>query len=172
VGREDLIAVASRILAVFLLVTIARSLPSAMALLDQGEPRPSLLLVGLVLAFGMSICAFLWVFPLTVARALLPVMREPRSETAMSGSVALSVGLTLLGVWVMAYAIPDLLYWATLFLLTRQHGAAYFGWGYEQISSVITTVAELVLAAWLIFGSSGIKRLILRYRHGSLADVA
>ena len=143
-----------------------------MALLDQPESRPSLVLVGLVLAGSLAVCAALWFFPLTIARKLLPAMREPRSETAMSGSVALSVGLTLLGVWVLAYALPDALYWATLFLLSRQVGAAYVPWGYEQIASVVTTVAELALAAWLIFGSSGIKRLILRYRHGPLADVA
>lgn len=171
-GREDLIAVASRIFAVFLLVTVARSFPSAIALLDQEGPRPSLVLVGLVLASSIAVCAFLWFFPLTIARKLLPVMREPRSENAMSGSVALSVGLTLLGVWVLAYALPDALYWATLFFLTHQAGSAYFEWGYEQIASIVTTVAELVMAAWLIFGSSGIKRLILRYRHGALGDVA
>lgn len=171
-AREDLVAVAVRIFAVFLLVTVARSFPSAMALLDQPESRLSLVLVGVVLAGSLSVCAVLWFFPLTIARRLLPAMREPRSETAMSGPVALSVGLTLLGVWVLAYALPDALYWATLFLLSRQVGAAYVPWGYEQIASVVTTVAELALAAWLIFGSSGIKRLILRYRHGPLADVA
>ncbi len=171
-SREDLIAVAARIFAVFLLVTVARSFPSAIALLDQGEPRPSLILVGLVLASSAAVCAVLWFFPLTIARKLLPAMSEPRSETSMSGSVALSVGLILLGVWVLAYALPDAIYWATLFVLTRQADAAYFEWGQEQIASIATTVAELALAVWLIFGSSGIKRFIHRYRHGPLEDVA
>lgn len=167
-SREDLIAAGVRIFAVFLLVTIARSLPSAMALLDQEGPRPSLALIGLVLTSSIAVCAFLWFFPLTIARKLLPVMSEPRSETAMSGSVAMSVGLTLLGAWVLASALPDAIYWMTLFLLTRQVDAAYFEWGHEQISSVVATIAELTLAAWLIFGSSGIKQLIIRYRRGAL----
>lgn len=158
--------------AVFLLVTIARSIPSAFALLGQDGPQPSLVLVGLVLASGIAICALLWFFPLTIARKLLPAMSEPRSESAMSGSIALSVGLTLLGVWVFAYALPDAIYWATLFMLTRRAGSAYFEWGPEQIASIATTVAELVLATWLVFGSSGIKRLIVRYRHGPTEDVA
>lgn len=170
-SREDLIAVAARIFAVFLLVTVVRSFPSTIALLDQEGPRPSLVLVGFVLASSLAVCAFLWFFPLTVARKLLPVMSEPRSETAMSGSVALSVGLTLLGVWVLAYALPDSVYWATLFLLTRQVDGGYFEWGHEQIANIVTTVAELLLAVWLIFGSSGVKRLILRYRHGPMEDV-
>lgn len=170
-SREDLIAVAARIFAVFLLITIARSVPSAIALVGQDGPRPSLVLVGLVLASSLAACAVLWFFPLTIARKLLPAMREPRSEAAMSGSVALSVGLTLLGIWVLAYALPDTIYWTTLFLLTRRAGSPYFEWGPEQIASIATTVAELVLAAWLVFGSSGIKRLILRYRNGPLEEV-
>ncbi|MCD9031019.1 hypothetical protein LDO32_04655 [Luteimonas sp. Y-2-2-4F] len=170
-SREDLIAVGARIFAVFLLVTVARSFPSATALLDQPDPKPSLVLVGTVLASSIAVCAFLWFFPLTIARKLLPVMSEPRSETALSGSLALSVGLTLLGVWVLAYALPDAIYWTTLFLLTRRADAMYFTWGPEQIAGIVTTLAELLLAAWLIFGSSGIKRLILRYRRGALEDV-
>src|SRR5690606_34094451 len=119
-----------------------------------------------------AVCAILWFFPLTVARKLLPAMSEPRSETSMSGSVALSVGLTLLGVWVLAYALPDAIYWATIFLLTRGPEFGHFEWGHQQIASVVTTAAELALAIWLVFGSSGIKRLILRYRHGQLEGVA
>lgn len=129
-----------------------------------------MLLIGAVLASSIVVCAVLWFFPLTIARKLLPAMGEPRSEAAMSGPVALSVGLTLLGVWVLAYALPDAIYWATLFLLTRQPDGGYFEWGHEQIASIVTTAAELVLAAWLILGSTGIKRLILRYRSGSFGE--
>lgn len=171
-SREDIVAIAARVFAAFLLVTVARSFPSAMALIGQDGPQPSLVLVGLVLASSVVVCAILWLFPLTIARKLLPAMSEPRSETSMSGSVALSVGLTLVGVWVLAYAMPDAIYWTTIFLLTRSAEFEHFVWGHEQIASVVTTAAELALAIWLIFGSSGIKRLILTYRHGQIEDVA
>ena len=169
-SREDLIAVAARLFAVFLLVTTARTVPSAIALLGQGG-QPPVLLVGLVTASSVAVCALLWFFPLTIARKLLPAMSEPRSEAAMSGPVALSVGLTLVGVWVLAYALPDAIYWSTWAIATRRAGSAYVEWGPEQIASIATTVAELVLAAWLVFGSSGIKRLILRYRNGPSEDM-
>lgn len=170
-SREDVIAIAVRLFAIFLLITVVRSFPSAIALIGQEGPKPSLVLVGLVSVCSLALCAFLWFFPLTVARKLLPTMREPRSETAMSGSVALSVGLTLLGVWVLAYALPDAIYWTTLLLLSRQVDGEYFDWGNEQIAHMVTTLAELVFAVWLIFGSSGIKRLILRFRHGPADDI-
>ncbi len=171
-SREDLVAIASRLFAVFLLVTTARSIPSAAALLPQGDYGPYIALVAVVLLGAIAICALLWFFPLTIARKLLPVMKEPRSEEAMSSSAALSVGLTLLGVWVLAYAVPDAIYWITRFLLIRRMQVEHYAWGPEEIASIVTTLAELALAAWLVFGSSGIKRLIHRFRYGALGDAA
>ena len=170
-SREDVIAVAVRVFAIFLLVSVVRTFPSAIALIDQAEPKPSLALVAVVSVLGLAFCACLWFFPLTVARKLLPAMREPRSETAMNGSVALSVGLTLLGVWVLTSALPDAIYWITLFLLSRRIDAGAMEWQHDQIANIIATAGQLALAVWLIFGSSGIKRLILRFRNGADGDV-
>ena len=84
----------------------------------------------------------------------------------MDGSMALSVGLTLLGVWLLATVLPNATYWLSLFVLSRQSSGYHLGWGPEQMASIATTIAELVLAVWLVFGSAGIRRLILRFRHG------
>ena len=165
-SREDWIAIASRLFAIFLLVMVARSFPSAIALLDQEEPKPSMVLVAMVLGAGVLTCAVLWFFPLTIARKLLPIMNEPRSDSPMSESVALSVGLTLIGIWVLASALPDAVYWGTIFLTMRQIEDGMFQWGVENVAGIATTVAELALALWLIFGSTGIRRLIERFRYG------
>lgn len=169
-SREDLVAVAARMFAVFLFVTLIRYLPSAAVLIHQEGSRKYMLVLVLVLVFSFSVCAILWFFPLTIARKLLPVMREPRSETAMSGSITLSVGITIIGLWLLTSALPDMIYWSTIFVMTRQFNAGYFTWQYEQIAKITSTVMELVLAIWLIFGSSGIKRLIYKFRYGSYVD--
>ena len=168
-SREDFVAIASRLFSIFLLVTVARTVPATSAMFDQGL-GVSWILTGLIVASVVAVCAFLWFFPLTVARMLLPAMNEPRSETAMNGPVTLSVGLTLLGVWVLAYALPDAVYWASLFFLTRQVDDGYFSWTNEQVASIATTAVELALAIWLIFGSTGIRRLIYRFRYGNSQD--
>ena len=165
-SREDFVAIASRLFAIFLLVLIARSIPSAIALIGQEGPKPSLTLIAVVLGSGLALCAVLWFFPLTIARKLLPVMKQPVSGSPMTEQVALSVGLTLIGMWVLATAIPDTAYWTTIFLMTRKLESGYFGWGHESIANVVATIAQLALAVWLIFGSSGIGRLIERYRYG------
>lgn len=150
---------------------VVRTLPGAIALIDHEGPRPSLVLVGIVSLLSLALCALLWFFPLSVARKLLPAMREPRSETAMDGSVALTVGLTLLGVWVLTAALPDAIYWMTLFLLSRRIDAGHIDWQHDQIANILATAGQLALALWLIFGSSGIKRLILRFRNGPDGDI-
>lgn len=169
-SREDLVAIAIRMFAVFVFVTVLRYLPSAAALFNQEGSRSYVIGYGIVLSVSLSICAILWYFPLSIARKLLPVMREPRSETAMNGSIALSVGLTLIGVWILAKALPNVIYWLTIFLLTRQKNSEYFAWGNGQIAEMVFTAVELILAIWLIFGSSGIKRLIYHFRYGSYKD--
>lgn len=172
-SREDIVAIASRLFAVFLLVTILRSFPGAAALLaPQGEP-PSFAIwavVAVVFSAGAAICAIVWFFPLTIARRLLPVMKEPRSEKGMSASIALAVGLTLLGVWMLASAVPDAIYWAVRYLLIRRIEVENYLWGPDELASVVTTIAELALALWLVLGSSGVRRLIYRYRYGPSWD--
>lgn len=160
-SREDVIAVAVRLFAIFLFITLLRFFAGMMTL-HQVSP----LLVWVVPVVGVAICALLWFFPLSIARKLLPVMREPRSEAGMDGSMALSVGLTLLGVWLLATALPNATYWLSLFVLSRQSSGYHLDWGPEQMASIATTIAELVLAVWLVFGSAGIRRLILRFRYG------
>ena len=171
-SREDVVAVACRVFAIFLLVTVLRSAPSAIALLDNDETQPGLSLVLFVMASTVGLCALLWFFPLSIARKLLPAMKEPRSEAPMNGPVALTVGLTILGVWVLATAVPDAIYWATLFVATSHIANDYFSWTHEQIADIVATITQLIIATWLVFGSSGIKRVIFRFRYGPAQDMA
>jgi len=97
-------------------------------------------------------------------------MREARSEKALDASVAMSVGLTLIGVWVMAYALVDGVYWLTLLVRMQRANATSFDWSPDQIAGMIATPVEILIALWLIFGSAGIKRLIYRYRYGASSD--
>ena len=171
-SREDWIAIASRLFAVFLAVTVARYIPSAFALIGQEGPQPSFILIAAVITASFAICALLWFFPLTVARKLLPVMKEPRSESRMDESTTLSVGLTVLGFWVLAYAVPDILYWITLIYSIRSMDAMSYMWTPEQTASVVTTVAEIAFGLWLVLGSSGIKRGLFRLRYGTAQNAA
>lgn len=168
-SREDVVAVACRLFSLFILATLIRTFPAAgAALLQQNSSLEMVLIIGAAVACVLAGCALLWFFPLTIARKLLPVMKEARSETAMDSSRALSVGLTLVGIWMVGYSLPDLVYWVTHLMLVYRSGDTSFSILDEQgVAALVSTLAEVALGFWLILGSTGIKRMIYRWRYGA-----
>lgn len=169
-SREDFVAVAARLFAIFLLYITVRSVPGTLHVLSQPDGAGWYVLYGFLLMALLLFVAFLWFFPLTVARKLLPVMREPRSETALDASMALSVGITLIGLWVLASALADAAYWASLVVSVAKFAPQGFEWSPEQMAGMVATVVELAIALSLVLGSTGIKKLIHRYRYGAISD--
>lgn len=165
-SREDFVAIASRLFSVYLFFGIVQMLPNIVQMATQNAGGAWLALYALVVVLALAVCAVFWFFPLTVARKLLPVMREPRSEQRLDASIAFSLGLTLLGVWFFANALADVVYWSTLFIASRRISEMGFVWTPDQVASMLTTAVELILALWLLFGSAGIKRLIYKFRYG------
>ena len=168
-SREDYVAIGVRLFAVYIGIKTLLATPASIQAVFHGDGMDLAWLYVLALIIAVGICAFLWFFPLTIARKLLPVMKEPRSEESIDASVGLSLGLTLLGVWFLAQGLLDSLYWLSLVLRTRhlvrtqQYG---FEWEPDQIASMAVTIFELAIGAWLVLGSSGVRRLIYRFRYG------
>jgi hypothetical protein len=167
VSREDFVAVASRLFAIYLLFISIRSIPAALQMLSQPDGVGWAALFAAIVAVLFLFTAFLWFFPLTVARKLLPVMREPRSETALDSSTALSIGITLLGLWFLANALSNASFWLMLAFRTAQIDTTNFEWSAEQIARMVSTGVELVISLCLVLGSSGLKQLIYRLRYGA-----
>lgn len=166
-SREDFVAIASRLFSAYMLFQIVQALPNiALTIAQYGEGWWFTSLYALAAIVAIALCAVLWFFPLTVARKLLPVMREPRSEQQIDASIAMSIGLVLLGVWFFANAVTDAVYWLSLFFVSRRVADAGFTWAPDQIASMVATVAEAILALWLLFGNAGIKRLVYQFRYG------
>lgn len=169
-SREDYVAIASRLFSIYLAYIIVRTVPGALQLARQEQGLSLLIVYFAVLGGGLLVCALLWFFPLTVARKLLPVMREPRSEDAVGPATALSMGLTLIGVWFLAGALVDASYWLVLVMRIKQVDDMQLTWDHEQIANMAATAVQLVAGLWLILGSRGIRRLIYRFRYGDALD--
>ena len=167
VSREDYVAIAVRLFAVYIVFNVVLQIPIVTQALSQEHGAAWAWLHALALLASIAICALLWFFPLTIARKLLPVMKEPRSDQAINASIGLSLGLTLIGVWIFAQGAIDSIYWITLIVRTKQMEQQIdFDWEPDQIASIVTTIFELALAAWLSFGNSGLRRLIYKFRYG------
>jgi hypothetical protein len=168
-SREDFVAVGVRLFAVYVLFWTLETFPSAMFLLSGADGKGWAGLYIAVLVLAGLLCAFLWFFPLSIARKLLPVMREPRSEQAIGAPVALSLGLTLIGIWFLASALVDVSYWLTIFIRSKQDNGIPVEWTPKQIASMVATLTRLLLSVWLIFGAAGIRRLIYKFRYGEIS---
>ena len=120
-----------------------------------GEIDPKGLVVAGIIGFlTLLVAVLLWFFPLTVAKKLL----SPQSATTAPPEVPgtwLAMGCALIGLWLLASAIPaivrDALYlYSSLSepddLFEFKRWLAYRG-------------VEVMIALWLIFGSRGFVKL-------------
>lgn len=163
--REDVIAVASRLFALFLFVLVLRALAQSASTLFGGEWDLPWLLLGLSLhALTLAVAAFLWFFPLTIARKLLPVARDsgtvPLAQTPNLQALAFSV----LGAWVLASALSDALYWVVFFAYSERAGVDY-ALSAQHVAGVVAALAEVLIGIYLLLGSKGLAGLIQRFRH-------
>lgn len=166
-SREDYVAIATRLVAVYLGVQLILQVPAVIEVLTQDGRTAGAWVYLLVLLPILAVCAFLWFFPLTVARKLLPVMKESRSEQAIDASVGLSLGITLIGLWLLARGVIDASYWLTMLGIAGQMDEPEkLEWTPNQIASMVSCAMQVLAGAALVLGSSGVKRLIQRYRYG------
>jgi hypothetical protein len=165
VSREDFVAIASRLFAIFLLITAIRLGTTTVAASSSfsSDWNWALFLAATSLPI-VAISALLWFFPLTVARKLLPVMREPRPPADPGSLTALELALTVIGFWVLSTALTDAVYWS-VFLVQVYNSSIPVAADPTQKASLAATVAELLIGLWCVFGSRGLANLVTRIRY-------
>ena len=165
-SREDMIAVATRLFAIYLLFNILHQVPSAASMAFADDARFWPVVFGASLLAGFMLCALLWTFPLTIARRLLPVMRTPPTSLALDSRMAMTVGISLMGLWFLAGAILDATYWGMVWIYAKRldHGPLHFT--HDQWAGIAVTVIEFAIALVLLLGANGIRAVIETLRHG------
>jgi hypothetical protein len=161
-SREDIVAVAVRLFAVFLAVTAVRF---AYYALTAPDLRTDGLAVALLFTaiFPLVAATFLWVFPLSLSHKLLPAMRTPTTPLTFESQPLMEVGCTILGLWLLAVAFSDALYWSTYLYASSRQGAFHTP-SPDDMGAIIATLGELVIGLWVLFGYRGIVGAIRRFR--------
>lgn len=165
-SREDIVAIGARLLAVYLAILVMQSAIALVPALFIEGGVPLVWRVGIavsVLAM-LGVCALLWWFPLTVARKLLPVMHEPRSEKTIGADTAMSLALTILGVWLFAKGVIGAAY-STMLVYQVSHAGVPVELAPRQYADMASTAAALVVGLWLVLGNAGIRRLVTRLQY-------
>lgn len=164
-SREDIVAIASRLFAIFLLITAIRLGTTIFAASGSFSSAWSLALFLAAIFLPIAvISALLWFFPLTVARKILPVMREPRPPVSPGSQTALELALTAIGFWVLSNAFTDAVYWS-VFLVQINNSPVPVAVDPAQTASLAATIAELCIGLWCVFGSRGLANLVTRIRY-------
>lgn len=165
-SREDIVAIAVRLFAIFLGIYVLRTLFGFVQFTSETTFDAKAILASVAVVGAMAgAVLLLWFFPLSVARKLLPVMKEPRSEPNAGVDTLFALGLILMGLWLLANAIIDGLYWASLLLAMRAADMMHLDLTPEQKASIFTTAVEVVVAMFLILGSTGIRNVVYRFRN-------
>ncbi|SDS85072.1 hypothetical protein SAMN05216421_2323 [Halopseudomonas xinjiangensis] len=161
-SKEDIVAIASRLFSVFLFVLAVRS--GTLIASATGYDHKSLLLATLFgAAFTLAIAVVLWRFPLSIARKLLPVTDGGGTKVSTDTTPILEIGCTLLGLWLFASALSDVVQWSLYWLIISNQGYGE-SVSASQIGSIIASFAELVFALWLVLGYKGVLGFIYRVR--------
>lgn len=161
-SREDIVAIASRLFAVFLALGVVRHLGT---LIMTARTHDMFGYWAAVLALPpLLAAALLWRYPLAVARKLLPVMKAPAAPLDARSQTALELALTAIGVWLLAQGLVAASYWATFLLHPGEALRAHPPLGPSQRADIVATLVELALGAWLVAGSRGLGRALRRLR--------
>ena len=154
------IVVAVRLFAIWIGLTLFTLVPSAWAYV-----RGSSLGLGTTLSIAgalvgmVAVALFLWWFPLTVARRLLPgALSEPK-ETQTSPEEWFLVGTRLMGLWILTRALPTLAFQIAYLYLSEGPDA-------ERMASpptrwsLVPQVLQAVVGLALLFGAEGLLGLL------------
>jgi hypothetical protein len=156
----QVIALGVRLFSVWLFVYVVRNVPGMWQYNSLEADSSANLVVAIVACVLFAVVAVLWLFPLTVANKLLPqTLHEDRINLPLEQVQA--VGFSLIGLWVLTNAIPSALYW----VLMSYYGAkpnSLLHLSAKEYSLIASTVLELVLGIWLLFGAKGLLGILRR----------
>jgi hypothetical protein len=161
---REVVAVAIRLFAICLGISALRMLPS---LIIEGEGKSSGHAYGfffftVTAAIALTLC----LFPRLVARNLLS--SSPEKGVTASADTWLAMGCALIGLWILTYAVPDLI--RDAFVL--QSVASEYSDTTIIKPWVLYNLVQVAIALWLIFGAPGFRQLFWWARGAGLGKPA
>lgn len=164
--KEQIVGIAVRLFAVFLAIYVLRYSSGVISYIAKSTDYViGLPFLAVIVLFPLLAALLLWLFPLSVASRLIPDIKAKEPPKALSGSEAELIAFSVLGLWVLASAVPDVFNWVTFVYLMKSSGAGRAELSPDNIGNIVATVIELVIGFWLLFGSRGVIVVVKRMRH-------
>lgn len=157
--QELVVAVAIRVFAIFVVIYTLRFGANLLPFLGSGEAvRATWTFFAFFAVPPLAAAVIFWLFPLTLARAILPKVMVAESKTNWKIDDIQEVALSVLGVWVLATALPDVFQWIVYSHLMNKYQLGELS--PENVGKIWATAVELTIGFWLVFGAKGISGII------------
>jgi hypothetical protein len=157
--NAQIVALGVRLFCVWLAVYLLRQMPGLWGITTEGLPDTAAAMA--VAGFtGVMILLIvgLWLFPLFIARKLLPqsTLDQP---TPLPLEQAQRVGFCLLGLWLLTEALPRMVYAVVMVYYSAQPNTAT-PLQPHNYAGMAQMLIELCLGIWLLFGARGLAGLL------------
>jgi hypothetical protein len=157
---HQVVAVAVRLFAISLALAALNALPIVtIGQLSLGGHSPGFVYSLFLIVLTMALALLLWVFPYSVAGKLVPKTAEPAAETT-AADTWLAIGCAVIGLWILSRALPGLLRDVYVLRTLDSYADAH-----DIKSWALFNFIQLVIAAWLAFGSAGFRKLFWTTRN-------
>lgn len=167
--KEQVVGIAVRLFAVFLgFYTFRYVIGLTSLLVDPSPNKPGVGFLLLLAAFPTLAAILLWYFPLAVASKVIPDIKTAKAPARLDAGGIAVVSFSIMGLWVLTTAIPDIFYWVTFAYRIRSTDLGNSELSPEHIAYIVSTVVELAVGFWLLLGSRGILGIIRRFRYAGM----
>lgn len=163
--KEQVVGLGVRLFAIFLVVYTIRY-GSSLLPMTRAPDNVSLLFIASFTIPLLLAALLMWMFPLTVAGTILPKMKASGRSVPLRRDEIQVVAFSILGLWVLSTAVPDLFYWSTFVYLAKRINLSLTP---SHIGNVVATVIELIIGFWLLFGARGLRGLVRVLRSSGTA---
>jgi len=134
--------------------------------LQLRKHSPDDTLLPLFIGFGSTlfVCALLWFFPVALAKKILPNTSIENNQPNLFGGW-FSVGCSLIGVWVLAKALPALVSYITSNYIGQKLYPESYVQNPDWLLMLYFNIFQLLFGLWLFLGGKGLKKILLWARH-------
>jgi len=156
---KQFVALGVRLFCVWLAIYIMTGMVSLWVAVSQ-QPHhgnAATVVLAIITVFAL-IVVLLWLFPLTVARKLLPRSAQDQLVALPPHEQIERAGFCLMGLWLLTHAVPGLAFDVVVNRL--YHADSTLELRPQDYAAVAEHLVELALALWLLFGARGLRGLL------------
>jgi hypothetical protein len=149
------LAVAVRLFAILLALYAGRELLGFFVAGRERDDAYVVPIVATMMPLTIAVVCGLWFFPKSIARGLLTLPRDAPAQS-FAPDVWLAIGSALIGLWLVASAVPALMRNTFVMYVFRSESVDKS----DLISGLLYYAVQFVVGVALILGANGVRNLI------------